>query len=216
MVKCDVRRIIYLSSGGTVYGIPQSIPIKETHSTNPLVSYGIVKLAIEKYLLMYDRLFGIKAIILRVANAYGERQRLNSENGVVGVFLSKALNNQQIEIWGDGTVTRDFIYVADIAEAVAISLSYNGSYNIFNIGAGLGTSLNQLIVKLEYYLKRTIQVRYYAGRSIDVPVSVLCNQLSRQELGWEPKTSLDDGILRTGCWLKKLSNQKVKPMQSER
>lgn len=208
MVKNGVKRIIYISSGGTVYGTPKSLPIKECHPTEPLVSYGIVKLAIEKYLLMHEKLHGIKAVILRVANAYGERQRLDVGQGAVGVFLNSALQNRRIEIWGDGSVVRDYIYVGDIAGAVERSLHYNGSASVFNIGAGVGTSLNQLLAEIETYLGRPVDVKYTVRRSFDISVSVLCNDLAKDQLGWKPEFSLADGIEATANWLRQSDSYK--------
>lgn len=202
MVARRVSKIIFISSGGTVYGSPVRIPIDESHPTDPLVSYGITKLAIEKYLLMYERIHGIKATILRVANPYGERQRVETAQGVLGVFISKALRGQPIEIWGDGSITRDYLYVGDVADAFVKALNYGGDKNIFNISSGNGTSLNQLIDLIEQALAIPINRQYYPCRPFDVSVSILNNSLARVELGWTPKVSLLDGIERTAVWLK--------------
>ena len=127
MVAHNVRKIVFISSGGTVYGNPMYLPIDEKHPTDPLVSYGITKLAIEKYLQMYSHLYGIRAITLRVANPYGERQRIETAQGAVGVFLHHALKGLPIEIWGDGSVTRDYIHVSDVAEAFVRAVEYSGA-----------------------------------------------------------------------------------------
>lgn len=202
MVAQQVRKIIFISSGGTVYGKPEYLPVDERHPTNPQVSYGITKLAIEKYLLMYEHMHGIKANILRVANPYGERQRIETAQGAVGVFLHRALRDQPIEIWGDGSVVRDYLHVSDVAEAFVRAVDYSGNKNIFNISSGAGTSLNELLDTLEAVLGKPIQRNYLPGRSFDVPVSILSNALARKELGWEPKISLRDGIVRTAAWMK--------------
>ena len=98
---------------------------------------------------MYQSLHGIKVNILRVANPFGERQRVETAQGAVAVFLSKAIQNQAIEIWGDGSVTRDYLYVSDVAEAFASAVNYTGSKSVFNISSGVGTSLNEMITLLE-------------------------------------------------------------------
>jgi len=201
MVAQNVRRIIFISSGGTVYGNPVYLPIDEKHPTDPLVSYGITKLAIEKYLQMFERMHGIKAITLRVANPYGERQRIETAQGAVGVFLHHALKGIPIEIWGDGSVTRDYIHVGDVAEAFVKALEYTGNKSVFNISSGTGTSLNQLIAMLEAALGKPIERRYLPGRPFDVPVSVLSNDLAREELNWIPVTSMQEGIARTAEWM---------------
>jgi len=203
MVARKVGKIVFISSGGTVYGTPRHIPVEEDHPTEPQVSYGIVKLAIEKYLLMYERLHGIKTTILRVANPFGERQRVETAQGAVGVFLHKALLGQPIEIWGDGSVTRDYVYISDVAEAFANALTYSGAESVFNISSGEGTSLNDLIALMEHLLKRPVERRYFPGRAIDVPVNVLCNDLARRELGWAPKVPLFVGLERTVGWMRK-------------
>jgi UDP-glucose 4-epimerase len=200
MAKHDVRRIVFISSGGTVYGNPVYLPVDENHPTNPQVSYGVTKLAIEKYLLIYERMHGIRPVILRVANPYGERQRIETAQGAVGVFIHRALHGQPIEIWGDGSITRDFLHVADVAAAFVKALRYEGNERIFNIGSGKGTSLNELIDELRRQLGLSIEAIYQSGRSFDVPVSVLCNALAQSELGWTPQVDLDDGIARTICW----------------
>ena len=202
MVDHNVRKIVFISSGGTVYGNPRYLPIDEKHPTDPLVSYGITKLAIEKYLQMYSHLHGIKAVTLRVANPYGERQRIETAQGAVGVFLHHALKDLPIEIWGDGSVTRDYIHVSDVAEAFVRAVDYSGNQNCFNISSGAGTSLNELVGILEDVLDKTIERNFLPGRLIDVPVSVLSNNLAQEELKWTPSISMRDGIARTTEWMK--------------
>ena len=207
MVAKHVRKIVFISSGGTVYGNPLYVPIDESHPTEPRLSYGITKLAIEKYLLMYQHLHGIKANILRVANPYGERQRVETAQGAIGVFLSKAIQNQSLEIWGDGSVTRDYLYVSDVAEAFALAVKYAGEKSIFNISSGIGTSLNELVGIIERTLGRKVVCNYQPGRSLDVPISVLDNSLARQELGWGPQVLLEEGIVMTTDWMIKVMSK---------
>lgn len=201
MVAQNVRKIVFISSGGTVYGNPVYLPIDEKHPTDPLVSYGVSKLAIEKYLQVFERLHGIKAITLRVANPYGERQRVETAQGAVGVFLHQALKGLPIDIWGDGSVTRDYIHISDVAEAFVKAVEYQGSKSVFNISSGIGTSLNQLLDMLEATLGKPIERRYLPGRAFDVPASVLSNALARDELNWAPMTSMQKGVARTAQWM---------------
>lgn len=202
MVARNVRKIVFISSGGTVYGNPMYLPIDEKHPTDPLVSYGITKLAIEKYLKMYESLHGIRSVTLRVANPYGERQRIETAQGAVGVFIHHAIKDIPIDIWGDGSVTRDYIHISDVAEAFARAVEYDGSKSVFNISSGEGTSLSTLIGLIENVLGKPIQRRYLASRPFDVPVSVLSNSLARAELAWVPVTSMHDGISRTAEWMR--------------
>lgn len=203
MVAKNVSRIVFISSGGTVYGAPNYLPVDEKHPTDPQVSYGITKLAIEKYLLMYQHLHGIKATVLRVTNPYGERQRVETAQGAVGVFLSRALKNESIQVWGDGSVTRDYIYVSDVAEAFALALRYEGPHSVFNISSGKGVSINELIERIEIVLGGAIDKLYLAGRSYDVPINVLDNTLAAQELNWTPKVGLEEGLNLTSAWMKR-------------
>lgn len=207
MVSKGIRKIVFISSGGTVYGPPTYLPIDELHPTEPQVSYGITKLMIEKYLLMYQHLHGIKANILRVTNPYGERQRVETAQGAVGVFLSKALKDQPIDIWGDGSVTRDYIHVSDVAEAFAKAVAYDGAESVFNISSGNGTSLNELVASLEKVIGKDIQRNYLPGRPFDVPTSVLCNERAARELQWKPAVDLESGLRRTLDWLEQAAKR---------
>jgi UDP-glucose 4-epimerase len=202
MVANGVGKIVFISSGGTVYGNPLYLPVDEKHPTNPVVSYGITKLAIEKYLHVYERLHGISAITLRVSNPYGERQRIETAQGAVGVFLHHALKRMPIDIWGDGSVARDYIHVSDVAAAFSCALRYSGSHRVFNVGSGVGTSLNELIGKIENLLGHQIERHYLPARPFDVPINVLCNNLARNELSWRPLVPMEDGIARTAGWMK--------------
>jgi len=202
MVAQKVKKIVFISSGGTVYGNPVYLPIDEKHPTDPLVSYGVTKLTIEKYLQVYKNLHSIQTITLRVANPYGERQRIETAQGAVGVFIHCGLKDMPIDIWGDGNVTRDYIHISDVADAFSHALNYSGSETCFNISSGKGTSLNDLIDMLDHTLGNPIKRNYLEGRSFDVPVSVLSNELAKKELKWTPAISMEEGILRTAQWMK--------------
>jgi UDP-glucose 4-epimerase len=206
MVEKAVPRIIFISSGGTVYGNPRYLPVDEAHPTNPIVSYGITKLAIEKYLQLYERLHGLTAISLRVANAYGERQRIETAQGAVAAFLHRARHDLPIEIWGDGEIVRDYVHVSDVAAALANAAVYTGEGRVFNISSGHGTSLNELIATLEAALGKSLTRRHLPGRTFDVPTSVLSNAFACAELRWEPRIGLRQGIEQTISWL---DSQKV-------
>ncbi len=203
--KMRVKKIVFISSGGTVYGIPREIPIPETHPTDPVCSYGIAKLAIEKYLHLYHYLYGLDYCILRVANPYGERQRVAAAQGAVAVFLHQALNNEAIEIWGDGSVVRDYVYIKDVVDAFLKAIDHSGSARTFNIGSGQGHSLKELLEIIESLLGHTVQRSYKEGRPLDVPKNVLDISMARKSLNWQPRTSFRDGLIRTLEWMKKRS-----------
>jgi len=197
-----VRKVVFVSSGGTVYGLPRAVPLDESHPTEPICSYGIHKLAVEKYLHLAHRLHGLDYCILRPANLYGPRQRLDIAQGAVGVFLDRALRDQPIQIWGDGSVVRDYVYVSDAVEAIVKTAGFEGEPRIFNLGSGVGASLNQLIGEIRNLLGRPVRVEYTEARAVDVPVSVLDCTLARRHLGWSARTSLSEGLQRTCEWLR--------------
>jgi UDP-glucose 4-epimerase len=203
MVQRKTSRVVFISSGGTVYGAPTYLPIDEQHPTNPQVSYGITKLAIEKYILLFERLHGIKAVILRLSNPYGERQRIETAQGAVAVFLQRALRRQPLEIWGDGSVTRDYVYIGDVADAFLSAAEYQGPLSIFNIGSGQGTSLNELLAKLETVVGHNIERQYLPARPFDVKLNVLDTGLAQRELSWSPRIALDEGLARTADWIRR-------------
>lgn len=200
-VRCAVKKVVFISSGGTVYGITSRIPISEEHPTDPLVSYGIAKLAIEKYLHLYWRLHGLDYCVLRVANPFGERQRVDTAQGAVAVFLSRALASEPIEIWGDGSVTRDYVYIEDVVDAFIRAMNHDGDARVFNIGSGEGRSLNELLTIMQDLLGRPVERRYLPPRKFDVPVNVLDINRARDVLGWEPGVSLREGLRRTLAWM---------------
>ncbi len=199
-----VKKVIFFSSGGTVYGIPEKSPIPEEHPTDPLVSYGIQKLAIEKYLKLYQHLYGLDYGIMRISNPYGERQRPLATQGAVTVFLYKALKNESIEIWGDGTVTRDYLYVTDVSRAVTKLLKYTGDTRLFNIGSGKGLSLLDIVSSIEAVIGTRLDVRYTPARPFDVPVNVLDTTRASTVLGWTPSVELSEGLALTVDYLKGL------------
>lgn len=200
MVEQKVDQIIFISSGGTVYGKPVFCPLSEEHPTNPEVSYGISKLTIEKYLYLYSKLYSIKPVILRVANPYGERQRIETAQGAIAAFVSRATAGQTIDIWGDGSVTRDYIYIQDIASAFSKALKYNGNEITFNIGSGEGTSLNTLIQRIETIIETPVIRNHLPPRAFDVPINVLDCSFAERELGWKAEFRLEEGLKRTINW----------------
>lgn len=191
-----IRKLIFVSSGGTVYGIPQCTPIPEGHATHPICGYGIHKLAIENYLYLYNHLFGLEYGILRLSNPYGKNQISERPQGVIGNFMHKALNRQPLDVWGDGTVVRDYIYIDDAIEAFQKLLNYSGPQRLFNIGSGIGYSLLDIIGEIQETLGYRLDVRFHASRDVDVPLNILDIGIARAELKWQPKTDLKTGLRR--------------------
>lgn len=202
MCRHRVGKIVFVSSGGTVYGIPQSIPITEQHPTDPVCSYGIAKLAIEKYLHLYRVLHGVDYCVLRLANLYGELQRSDRAQGAVAVFLHHVVHGKTLEIWGDGSVVRDYIHVGDAVDALTAAAFTEVPSHIYNIGSGHGTSLLELIATIATVTGLRPSIEFKPSRPFDVPISVLDISRARAELGWYPRVSMNDGLRRTLDWLR--------------
>lgn len=193
-IRENVKKIIFFSSGGTVYGIPNNIPINIKDNTNPISAYGIQKLMIEKYLEFYHRMYNIDISILRIANPYGKWQKPFSSQGLIANIIAKYYTNETLEIWGDGNVIRDYIFVDDVIDAVIKSMNYKGDTKVFNIGSGVGISINNIIKEIEMILDDHIKKIYIASRKQDVSINILDIKDSIEILKWYPKTSLQEGI----------------------
>jgi UDP-glucose 4-epimerase len=191
-----VRKIIFISSGGAIYGKPERVPIPECHGTNPICAYGIHKLAIERYLHLYHHLSNLEYAIVRPSNPYGVGQPANRPQGVIANFIDKALSGQPVEIWGDGRVVRDYIYVEDLIRACLLLVRHKGPSRIFNIGTGQGHTLLELRAMIESITGEPIKVHFREARSADVPVNVLDISRAASELNWHPTTDLATGLGR--------------------
>lgn len=195
-----MRRIVFLSSGGTVYGNPMMDPIPEDHPLHPVCSYGIVKVAIENYLYMHQQLHGLLPIVLRPSNPYGERQGHQGVQGVVGTFLHKAQKDERIEIWGNGGVVRDFIYIGDLARLCLRAIE-GDVCGVFNVGSGLGHTVNDVLGCVKLVSGKSLQVDYKPARGYDVPRVVLDSSRASRQFDWATRVQLLDGIARTWAGL---------------
>lgn len=200
--ETELRRIVYFSSGGTVYGIPEVVPITEDHPTNPISSYGITKLAIEKYTAMYANRFGIDYRLVRPSNVYGPGQQLNQGQGVIGVLAQCALQGEPLEVWGEGTDRRDYLFIDDLVAALIKLLVYRGPLNVFNISSETGHSVLDLIAVLNKEIDSLPQIAHRDARGFDVPINILDSSRLRQETGWRAAVSFEEGVRRTVQWLK--------------
>lgn len=203
MKRQCVKRIIYLSSGGTVYGIPELTPIPETHPLRPINSYGIVKVAIENYLEMYQRSFEFSPIIIRASNPYGPRQAHTGVQGVVATFLNQIKNNQKVPIWGDGTIVRDYVDVRDLAE-FCVMAGTSIMEGVYNAGSGMGTSLNDLVEHLAKITGRDVIRDLKPARAVDIPVSILDCSAAERDFGWKATRNLDVGLESAWKWISAL------------
>ncbi len=198
--RSGLKRIIYISSGGTVYGAPKTDPINEDHPTDPICSYGATKLIIEKYIAMYARLSGVEYRICRPSNVYGAGQKLNIKQGAIGVFLDRAIKGQAIEIWGDGNEKRDYLYVTDAIDGIIKMINHEGKGRIFNLSTSVGYSLNDLLTFIRNKFNMPLKVKYVPTRNIDVSVNILDNTRLRSETGWKPTIEIDRGISMAYDW----------------
>lgn len=201
-VRNNVKKVVFISSGGTVYGKTTKLPITEEAPTNPICSYGIQKLMTEKLLYLYNYLYGLDYRIIRLANPYGPYQIPNGILGAVTTFTYKALKNEEIVIYGDGSVIRDFIYIDDAIKAILNITNGNSEYKIFNVGSGKGTSINCILDTIEKTLHKKLNVRYENRRKNDVPINYLDVSRYEKEYGIINLTSLEEGIKKTSDFLK--------------
>lgn len=198
-----VGRVVFVSSGGAIYGTPAIVPTPEDAPTAPLNSYGIVKLAIEKYLGLYEHLYGLDYRILRVSNPYGPYQTALRNQGAIAAFMSRALAGKPIDIWGDGSTMRDYVYISDVVDALELAASHTGSNTIFNIGSGTNHSLLQIAASIEALIGRKQEIRFSGVRKLDTQLSLLSIERARTDLDWQPKVNLSEGLELTLDWMKR-------------
>lgn len=196
-VRCNVSKVVFISSGGTVYGKEASCPLKEDTPTNPICSYGIQKITIEKLLYLYSYMSNLDYRVIRLANPYGPYQRPNGILGAVTTFTWKALNGEEISVYGDGTVVRDFIYIDDAIRGILNIAQGTSDHKVFNLGCGYGTSIRSVLDTIESSLGLKLNVNYLPGRKADVPENYL--DISRYEQAYGPLNPipLAEGIRKT-------------------
>ena len=195
-VKHGVRKVIFSSSGGAIYGEQETYPAPETHVLKPLSPYGLSKLCGEQYLSYFQRVSGLQAVSLRYANVYGPRQDPEGEAGVVAIFIQKMLNNEQAVINGNGRQTRDFVFVDDVVEA-NLAMMGQETQGTYNVGTGVETSINDLYRILVQHTGSTCKEMHGPAKKGEQARSVIdCTKL-RQEVSWEPKADLSEGLKKT-------------------
>ena len=195
-VKHGVRKVVFSSSGGAIYGEQEMYPAPESHVTKPLSPYGLSKLCGEQCLSYYQRSSGLQVVSLRYANVYGPRQDPEGEAGVVAIFIQKMLNNEQAVINGNGRQTRDFVFVEDVVEA---NLAVMGpeTQGTYNVGTGAETSINDLFRILVQHTGSTCKEVHGPAKKGEQARSVIDNTRLRHELSWEPKGELSEGLKKT-------------------
>ena len=201
-VRHNVNKVVFLSSGGTVYGKDVDCPIKEFAATNPISSYGVQKITIEKLLYLYQYMYGLDYRIIRLANPYGPYQRPNGVLGAVTTFTYKALKGEEISVYGDGSVVRDFIYIDDAVRAILNIVNGESKHRIFNISCGYGTSIKQVLETIHESLGIDIKVAYKPGRKVDVPINFLDITRYENAFGKLDPITLIEGIKKTAEFIK--------------
>ena len=195
MVKCNVKDIVFISSGGTIYGEHDEMPIFENEAKLPICNYGIIKELIEKYFNLYNLYYGINYRVARLANPYSEVLKKGKKQGIIPIFVDQILNEEPLKIWGDGNDIRDYIYMDDAVDAIVKIIEYKGKEKVFNVGTGIGYSINDLLEIINKELNvSNICVSYENSRKCDVRNSILNIDKIRKELNWEPKVNLEEGI----------------------
>ena len=195
-VKHGVRKVVFSSSGGAIYGEQDLYPAPETHPTKPLSPYGLSKLCGEQYLSYFQRVGGLQVVNLRYANVYGPRQDPEGEAGVVAIFIQKLLNNEQAVINGNGRQTRDFVFVEDVVEA-NLAMMGSDSEGTYNVGTGVETSINDVFRLLVQHTGSMCKEVHGPAKKGEQARSVIDSLKLRHEMSWEPRMNLSDGLKRT-------------------
>jgi UDP-glucose 4-epimerase len=196
-VDHDVKKVIFISSGGALYGEPDVIPADEDHPVRPLSPYGTSKFCFEQYLGTFQRTFGLEYTVLRYANIYGPRQDFFAEEGrVIAIFTSRMLANRPVTIDGDGEQSRDMLHVGDVATANLAALE-SGAGGTFHISSGFAVTINDLYRKLALLTDYKLFPNYGSSRKGDVYRIALDNSRALRDLGWEPQVDLEEGLSLT-------------------
>lgn len=202
-VKKGIKKVVFISSGGTVYGKELACPLKETMLTYPISSYGIQKITIEKLLYLYNYLYALDYRVVRLANPYGPYQRPNGGLGAVTTFIYHALTDNKITVYGDGSVVRDYIYIDDAIRGIINIANGEVGKHTFNLGSGIGININEVLRCISATLGLKLNVVYEHGRKCDVPVNYLDITKYEKYLGKLNPISLSEGIIKTAEFMRK-------------
>ena len=195
--RSQVRRIVYISSGGAVYGEPVYLPCDEAHPVNPICPYGVSKHVVEHYLFQWRATHGLEYQVLRYPNVYGPRQDPQGEAGVVAIFTGQMLADEAVVVNGDGDQQRDFVFVGDCARANLMALEVGRESGIFNLGSGRGTSVNEIFTALSKITGYRHPARHGPPKLGETSRIYLSAEKARQQLGWTPEVDLQQGLAQT-------------------
>jgi UDP-glucose 4-epimerase len=199
--RADLKRVVFSSTGGAIYGDQNVYPADESHAEWPLSPYGITKLALEKYLYYYHIEYGLNVVCLRYANVYGPRQNAHGEAGVIAIFSRRLLSGEAPTIFGDGENTRDFVYVGDVVDANRAGLDRIG-YTIYNVGTGIESTVNEVYQKLNEIIGAGIEPVYAEPRPGEQRRSSITAKKIEAELGVSINTPLSEGLKKTVAWFR--------------
>lgn len=197
-LSAGVKRYVFISSGGTVYGPNAPVPTPETAPTNPISSHGLTKLVVEKYIQMHGHVDGLEYVILRVANPFGPGQTFRKGQGLVPAIIDRWQKQQPVRIFGDGAARRDYIFIDDVIDAIEAATALPGQPQmILNVGSGETRSVNEVVEAIEAATGSALKREYVEARSTDVDVACLDITRAREVLNWAPKTEFRQGMMRT-------------------
>ncbi|MCS7004980.1 MAG: NAD-dependent epimerase/dehydratase family protein [Cytophagales bacterium] len=195
-VNYGVKNLLFISSGGAIYGIPQQAVVDETHPTYPISSYGITKLTTEKYLYLYQLHYGLKTVCLRPSTVYGIGQTTHKPQGVVAHIIKAIREQRSFTVWGDGFGKKDYLYVDDLIEAIfcIVDKNFETQHSIYNLAFGKSYSIREIIHLVEFYTGKKLFVNYEAAKPFDIPSIALQSERFKKEFGWQPHVDLSEGI----------------------
>jgi UDP-glucose 4-epimerase len=200
-----IKRVVFLSSGGTIYGAVDKQHVTENQPRKPVTSYGITKMAVEEYLRMYSHLYDLDYVILRPSVPYGPRQNPQGKQGAPTIFLNRIYYGLPLTIWGDGSTIRDYFYIEDLIQAMITAATHSlAGHRVFNVSGQEGVSLNDLIQKIETLVGKKAFVSYHQPRAFDAPVIQLDTRLIKDVLGWKLHYCLEEGLELTLHWIRSL------------
>jgi UDP-glucose 4-epimerase len=201
IVEKGIQRFVYASSGGTVYGKSHYLPMDEEHPCNPLGSYGIVKNTVERYIMMYASKNQFSYLIARPSNPYGPRQNYTKNQGLIAKLIYSGMHQEEVTIWGDGSATRDYIYIDDLTNFLTIAGLSNES-GVFNVGSGTGMSINQIIESLSSIIEHMPAIVYTDKKGSFVDKVALDIKYATEKFDWTPKIPLEKGLRHHHKWMK--------------
>ena len=207
LIECcrryNVKRLVYISTGGAVYGEPEYLPCDEAHPVNPICPYGASKHTVEHYLFMYNQNYGLEYVVLRYPNVYGPRQDPHGEAGVVAIFTGQMLAGGQVVINGDGEQQRDFVYVEDCARANLMAMTNQNANQIYNLGYGRGTTVNEIFTTLKRITGYRLSAVHGPAKVGETRQIYLDATKAQRDLGWQPSVDLEEGLQQTVEYFKR-------------